>query len=296
MANKRIPLNNINEHKNIITEERKSKHDIQKYSFRSMEVAKKQQTLDTKKDFAQKEPEPTISQTSPISQDLSEEQIQEVQKIEEIPVQVAPSLKLFETEVVDKILQKSDVLAQSLQKLQEQFDKQEKEISQKVIEAKAEAKEQGFNEGYQKAKQELEAQINSQKELYSLSIKRIDEHISNAKNHIINLEKELSSIALDIAKEVITNEVNTNSAKIATSLARNLLQNLAENTQVTLKVFPGDLEELKETLQDLNNVSIQGDPAIAKGGVIILSNEGNIDGDIYMRFEALKKSILESRF
>ncbi|MDY4425908.1 MAG: flagellar assembly protein FliH, partial [Helicobacter sp.] len=284
------------EHKNIITEERKSKHDIQKYSFRSMEVAKKQQTLDTKKDFAQKEPEPTISQTSPISQDLSEEQIQEVQKIEEIPVQVAPSLKLFETEVVDKILQKSDVLAQSLQKLQEQFDKQEKEISQKVIEAKAEAKEQGFNEGYQKAKQELEAQINSQKELYSLSIKRIDEHISNAKNHIINLEKELSSIALDIAKEVITNEVNTNSAKIATSLARNLLQNLAENTQVTLKVFPGDLEELKETLQDLNNVSIQGDPAIAKGGVIILSNEGNIDGDIYMRFEALKKSILESRF
>ena len=261
-----------------------------------MEVAKKQQTLDTKKDFAQKEPEPTISQTSPISQDLSEEQIQEVQKIEEIPVQVAPSLKLFETEVVDKILQKSDALAQSLQKLQEQFDKQEKEISQKVIEAKAEAKEQGFNEGYQKAKQELEAQINSQKELYSLSIKRIDEHISNAKNHIINLEKELSSIALDIAKEVITNEVNTNSAKIATSLARNLLQNLAENTQVTLKVFPGDLEELKETLQDLNNVSIQGDPAIAKGGVIILSNEGNIDGDIYMRFEALKKSILESRF
>ena len=289
-------MNNINEHKNIITEEKKSKNDIQKYSFRSMEVAKKQQTLDTKKDFAQKEPEPTISQTSPISQDLSEEQIQEVQKIEEIPVQVAPSLKLFETEVVDKILQKSDVLAQSLQKLQEQFDKQEKEISQKVIEAKAEAKEQGFNEGYQKAKQELEAQINSQKELYSLSIKRIDEHISNAKNHIINLEKELSSIALDIAKEVITNEVNTNSAKIATSLARNLLQNLAENTQVTLKVFPGDLEELKETLQDLNNVSIQGDPAIAKGGVIILSNEGNIDGDIYMRFEALKKSILESRF
>lgn len=296
MANKRIPLNNINEHKNIITEERKSKHDIQKYSFRNMEVTKKQQTLDTKKDFAQKEPEPTISQTSPISQDLSKEQIQEVQKIEEIPVQAAPSLKLFETEVVDKILQKSDVLAQSLQKLQEQFDKQEKEISQKVIEAKAEAKEQGFNEGYQKAKQELEAQINSQKELYSLSIKRIDEHISNAKNHIINLEKELSSIALDIAKEVITNEVNTNSAKIATSLARNLLQNLAENTQVTLKVFPGDLEELKETLQDLNNVSIQGDPAIAKGGVIILSNEGNIDGDIYMRFEALKKSILESRF
>ena len=74
-------MNNINEHKNIITEERKSKHDIQKYSFRNMEVAKKQQTLDTKKDFTQKEPEPTISQTSPISQDLSEEQINEFENL-----------------------------------------------------------------------------------------------------------------------------------------------------------------------------------------------------------------------
>ena len=135
-----------------------------------------------------------------------------------------PSLKLFETEVVDKILQKSDALAQSLQKLQEQFDKQEKEIDQKVTNAKTEAKEQGYNEGYQKAKQELEAQINSQKELYALSIKRIDEHILESKNHILNLEKELSAIALDIAKEVIISEVNNNSAKIATSLARNLLK------------------------------------------------------------------------
>lgn len=119
--------------------------------------------------------------------------------------------------MIDKILQKSDVLAQSLQKLQEQFDKQEREISEKVNVAKAEAKEQGLNEGYQKAKQELEAQINSQRELYALSIQRIENQIAESKNHILSLEKELSSIALDIAKEVIAAEINTNSAKIASS-------------------------------------------------------------------------------
>ncbi len=299
MANKRIPLNNINEHENIITKEKKAKHDIKKYNFRNMEVAKKSQNAESKKDPAIKE---EMMLQTPTLQEAQEERIeetqemQESQEITESPIQQTPSLKLFEAEVVDKILQKSDALAQSLQKLQEQFDKQEKEITQKVADAKAEAKEQGYNEGYQRAKQELEAQINSQRELYSLSIKRIDEHISNTKIRIANLEKELSSIALDIAKEVITNEVNTNSAKIASSLARNLLQNLAENAQVTLKVFPGDLEELKESLQDLTHVTLQADPAIAKGGVIILSNEGNIDGDIHLRFEALKKSILESRF
>lgn len=286
-------MNNINEHENIITEEHKARHDIKKYNFRNMEVNPKPAAQTTHKE--------TIQDSIPKNNEIQEQEvIQEMQPQQETiqnqPQIDTPSLKLFETEVVDKILQKSDALAQSLQKLQEQFDKQEKEIDQKVTNAKTEAKEQGYNEGYQKAKQELEAQINSQKELYALSIKRIDEHILESKNHILNLEKELSAIALDIAKEVIISEVNNNSAKIATSLARNLLQNISENAQVTLKVFPGDLEELKESLKDLNNITLQADQAIAKGGVVILSNEGNIDGDIYLRFEAIKKSILESKF
>ena len=72
-------------------------------------------------------------------------------------------------------------------------------------------------------------------------------------------------------------------------------KSLLQNTQVTLKVFPGDLEELKESLKDLSNVSLEADLAVAKGGVVILSNEGNIDGNIFMRFETLKKSILENK-
>ncbi len=128
-----------------------------------------------------------------------------------------------------------------------------------------------------------------------MSIQRIDSNITESKNHILGLEKELSSIALDIAREVIAAEISTNSAKIASSLARTLLQDLSQNTQVTLKVFPGDLEELKELLKDLNQVLLEADQAISKGGVVILSNEGNIDGDIFMRFETLKKSILENK-
>ncbi|WP_297812973.1 flagellar assembly protein FliH [uncultured Helicobacter sp.] len=277
-------MNNINEHENIITEAHKERHDIKKYNFRNMEISNEiespvQPNMEPK---VIETPQPTI-------------QVQEETPKQSEPSIDAPALKLFETEVIDKILQKSDALAESLQKLQEQFDKQEKEIGEKVNAAKSEAKEQGINEGYQKAKQELESQINSQKELYGLSIQRIDNNIAESKNHILSLEKELSSIALDIAREVIAAEVSANSAKIASSLARTLLQDLSQNTQVTLKVFPGDLEELKESLKDLNYVVLESDQAIAKGGVVILSSEGNIDGDIFMRFETLKKSILENK-
>lgn len=279
-------MNNISEHENIITEAHKERHDIKKYNFRNMEVAPKVESQPSAESNTQGEATPQPQPTMQI--------LEEAPKPAEPSID-APALKLFETEVIDKILQKSDVLAQSLQKLQEQFDKQGREIDGKVSVAKAEAKEQGLNEGYQKAKQELEAQINSQKELYGISIQRIDANIAESKNHILGLEKELSSIALDIAKEVILAEVSTNSAKIASSLARALLQDLSQNTQVTLKVFPGDLEDLKESLKDLTNVTLEADQAIAKGGVVILSNEGNIDGDIFMRFETLKKSILENK-
>lgn len=279
-------MNNISEHENIITEAHKERHDIKKYNFRNMEVAPKVESQPSAESNTQGEAAPQPQPTMQI--------LEEAPKPAEPSID-APALKLFETEVIDKILQKSDVLAQSLQKLQEQFDKQGREIDEKVSVAKAEAKEQGLNEGYQKAKQELEAQINSQKELYGISIQRIDANIAESKNHILGLEKELSSIALDIAKEVILAEVSTNSAKIASSLARALLKDLSQNTQVTLKVFPGDLEDLKESLKDLTNVTLEADQAIAKGGVVILSNEGNIDGDIFMRFETLKKSILENK-
>ena len=280
MENKRIPLNNLNEHENIITEKHKSKHDIKKYNFRNMEIkkppiVKEKQDDNTPQEQPPQPPEPAEPQ-EPTNLNI-------------------PSLKLFETEVVDKILQKSDVLAQSLQKLQEQFDKQEKEFDQRVNAAKLESKELGYKEGYEAAKAELEAQINSQKELYKLSIQRIDKNIAQSKNHILDLEKELSAIALDIAKEVIATEVSNNSSKIAAALARTLLKDAAKNTEVTLKVFPGDLEDLKESLKDLTNIILEADQAIAKGGVVILSKEGNIDGDIHLRFATLKKSILNNK-
>lgn len=287
-------MNNINEHENVITGEHKNRHDIKKYNFRNMEVSKNTQASQN----------PTQNNTQNV---IEEAPIAQEQPLENAPSPSieppmvaqpmidAPSLKLFEAEVVDKILQKSDVLAQSLQKLQEQFDKQEQEIATKVATAENKAKETGFNEGYSKAKEELEASINAQKELYSLSIERLNQNIEDSKNHILKLEKELSSIALDIAKEVILSEISTHSAKIASSLARALLSNVAQNSNITLKVFPGDFESLKETLQDLTHIKIEADKAIAKGGVVIMSNEGNIDGDLHLRFETLKKSILENK-
>ena len=281
-------MNNHNDHENIITEVKKDMHDIKKYNFRTMQVD------EDKKHIKEQEPKNTTS-TPEISQPQITPEIETPLETPKEPVVDAPALKLFETEVVDKILQKSDDLAQSLQKMQEQLNKQEQEFSEKINIVEAKAKEMGYNEGYQKAKEELQIQIDKEKELYALSVQRMDENLTKSKEYIANLEKELSAIAIDIAKEVIITDVSTNSAKIASSLARSLLQNIAQSVPVTLKVFPGDLDYLKESLVDLQNVTLESDKAITKGGVVIMSNDGNIDGDLQVRFEAIKKSILGNK-
>lgn len=280
-------MNNHSDHENIITEQKQEMHNIQKYNFRMMQVDE-----DTKQ-IKKEEVETTEQNPAPIIE--TPQATQPTIETPKEPVVDAPALKLFETEVVDKILQKSDDLAQSLQKMQEQLNKQEQEFSEKINLVETKAKEMGYNEGYQKAKEELQVQIDSQKELYSLSIQKLEENTEKSKKYIENLEKELSSIAIDIAKEVITTEVSTNSAKISSALARSLLQNIAQSIPVTLKVFPGDLDYIKESLIDLQNVNIESDKAIAKGGVVIISSDGNIDGDLQVRFEAIKKSILGNK-
>ena len=98
-------MNNINEHENIITEEHKARHDIKKYNFRNMEVNPKPAVQTTHKE--------TIQDSIPKNNEIQEQkEIQEMQPqqktIQNQPQINTPSLKLFETEAVDKIHQKSN--------------------------------------------------------------------------------------------------------------------------------------------------------------------------------------------
>ena len=93
---------------------------------------------------------------------------------------------------------------------------------------------------------------------------------------------------MDIAKEIIQKEVSENSNKVAYSLAKALINDLKEATKIVIKANPKNVSFLKS---HLDNIQIVEDEAIKEGGIVILSDIGNIEADINQRFKALKEAI-----
>ncbi len=58
-----------------------------------------------------------------------------------------------------------------------------------------------------------------------------------------------------------------------------------------MKVSPKDYESLKEVYSTIENIRVDSDSAITEGGVIILSDAGNLDGNISTRLEKVKNLI-----
>ena len=204
--------------------------------------------------------------------------------------QVAMIESSLEKELIDKLLQKSDDLSATLKGFEERFV----ELQAQAIEREKAAKEEGIKEGKMMADLELKNSIESEREKIASSLQKLDSAIDETKAQIEKLESELSSIALDIAKEVIIKEISTESAKVAASIAKELLKSMSGNLNVVIKVNPADFEFLNNLAKGKENLTIKSDDAIAKGGVVIISENGNIDGSIMSRYKLLKQSVIEN--
>ena len=204
--------------------------------------------------------------------------------------QVAMIESSLEKELIDKLLQKSDDLSATLKGFEERFA----ELQAQASEREKAAKEEGIKEGQMMVNLELKNSIESEREKIASSVNKLDSAIDCAKEQIAKLESELSSIALDIAKEVIIKEVSEESAKVAASIAKELLKSMSGNLDVIIKVNPADFEFLNNLAKGKENIKIKSDDAIAKGGVVIISENGNIDGSIMSRYKLLKQSVIEN--
>jgi flagellar assembly protein FliH len=194
-------------------------------------------------------------------------------------------------EVIEKLLQKIEELSNNIVNIQTNFEKQLSECKQQIESEKKKAYEQGYGKGKEDASAEVSNDIKEKIELLHSSVKKVDKINEVFEEKILSIEKELISVALDIAKEVIQKEVSENSKEIAYNLAKALMEEIKDATKIQIKVNPKDAKYLKE--QDLQNVEIIEDDAVKEGGVVILSDIGNIDAQILQRFKAIKEAVLE---
>ena len=257
-------MNNVNNDRSVILRQQLDNHNMKKYEFKKIEY-------------------PTTKEASASKKDEKEE-------FTPSPTQISMIQSSLEKELIEKLLSKSDDLSNSLNNFQAQFET----LQIQSMEREKIAREEGYKEGEMKAKLGYSDELKKEKERISKAIITLNDTIENIKSQIMKLENELSAIALDIAKEIIIKEIDSNSAKIASLISKELLKSMSLNLNVVIKVNPLDFEFLDEELKENPNIKLKSDDAIARGGVIVISENGNVDGNIMSRYNILKQSVLDN--
>ena len=195
-------------------------------------------------------------------------------------------------EVIENLLQKIEELSNNIVSSQMQFEKQIQECNQRIESEKQKAFEDGYNKGIQEAQAHISGAVDEKMQLLEESIKKVDKINESFEEKILAVEKELVAVALDIAKEVIQKEIKESSKEIAYALANSLMEDIKDAAKIKIKVNPKDAEFLQGKFE---NVEVIPDSAVKEGGVVIMSEIGNIDAEVLSRFKVIKENVLKER-
>ncbi len=244
----------------IINTEEDSKHTIKKFSFNRLDVGDNDIIFENSNPFD----DSTIDDKTVHKEPSSQKELTPDEKKE--------------------FLEKIEQLTSDVIRVQMELEKKEQEFKQELARAKEESYEKGKNDAIQALSNEMEGEIEQLKTQLIKSIELIDEQKMKFEHSLENLENELLETTFILAKKVIAKEVEKDSAKIATQIAKELIKIVKESSNITLKVNPYDKEFISSQIK-ASMIKIEADEAIQKGGVVILSENGNISGDISTRFK-----------
>jgi len=194
--------------------------------------------------------------------------------------------------LIESLMQKTDEMSSNFIKLQMKLESKEEEYVLSLAKAKEEAFAEGMEAGHAKALKDATAQANNSSNLFSDSVVKLEASAKEFESALEGIKKELILAALDISKEVIKVELSENSNAVAKLLSDELLKELQSASKVTLKVNPKNHGVVSEHVGKLEHVDILSESAISEGGVIVISDAGNIDSQIEKRFQRVKRAAL----
>lgn len=197
-------------------------------------------------------------------------------------------------ELVESLLKKTDDISSNFIKMQMKLEAAEEEHKVALEAAKKEAYETGIEEGRSQILAEQAQKSADGVSQFATSVQTLEASAAQFETALEGIQGELLHAALDIAKEVVLKEMSTNSSDIAKTLSDGLIEQLQGASKVTLKVNPKDHGALSEKLGSLKHIELVSDSAISPGGVIAISDAGNIDAEIMKRFAGVKKAALSA--
>jgi flagellar assembly protein FliH len=181
-----------------------------------------------------------------------------------------------------ELIEKIEVLTSEIVTLQMELEEQKKNHQKELEQKEKEAFEKGKVEGIKETSETFQNENDNLKSQLIRSITLLDEKTTQIDNMFKHIEEDLVESALLIAKKVIKKEIEIDSVNVTKSIAHALIESIKSVTNLTLKVNPNDFKEISEHFNG-DSIKIEEDEAISRGGVIILSDNTNIDGTISTR-------------
>lgn len=218
------------------------------------------------------------------------------------PVEEEKFYSLFEINLENSYKSKKNLETEEEKLKKEGFEKGYKEGFNKGYH---EGHQKGYKEGFDKGKKEaeneykkLEAKLESD---FREKIQTINTFLKNleeeTKNLIINMDKEVLNLALDIANKMVLKEIQIDS-EVPLRIIREALNYIAEGTELHIKVNPEEYQFLKENFSKYfspsQKIKLIPDESISKGGVFIETSLGVIDATFEKRWKMLLDTLLKN--
>ncbi len=260
----------------VISSDKLRKHNVDKYNFKVFAVGA---TADTKDE----------AQSSSLTEEYSSENNP---KRRDSDIDSSAMSVNSKDALIESLMKKTDEMSSNFIKLQMKLESKEQEHKQELEKAKLDS----FNEGVEAGK--AQALKNSEEDYvkgltqFSNSVATLEERAKDYERALEGIKSELITAALDISQEVVSVELANSSQKIAKVLGDELIKELQSASKITLRVNPKDHGSISEHVGSLKHVEIISDAAVSEGGVVAISDAGNIDAQISKRFERVKRAAL----
>ncbi len=257
----------------VISNERISEHNVDKYNFKVLShsgLVEAAPSIEEEKKFTQEE-NPGVRRSDVDSSALSQSS---------------------KDSLIESLMKKTDDMSSNFIKLQMKLEAKDEEYAQNLQKVKEEAFAEGVEAGKQQQLEIQKSDLSVGLEQFSSSVLTLEKSASEFEIALENIKNELILAAVDISKEVVNVELSENSSEVAKVLSQELIKELQSASKVTLKVNPKDHGAISEKTGSLKHIEVISDSAISEGGVIAISDAGNIDSQISKRFERVKKAAL----
>ena len=171
-----------------------------------------------------------------------------------------------------------------------------KEFEDRFQKEKEEAYRAGFEDGRTEGLKEGQEQSGAEIDRFRSILKDLE---AQWKDLFKNADLSLAELALAVARRIIGSAVEVRPEPVRQTVGE-CLTYLQDKSRLVIKVHPDDLEVVRrhrndwlESLEGIEQLIIEGDPAIARGGCIVETPVGDVDAQIEERLERLRVALVE---